>query len=148
LPHRQQKIAVYRGVTFINDSKATTVPAGICAIEATKTPIVLIAGGRDKGSDFMQLRPWVKRLKAAVLIGEDGPKIARCLEGKIPLIQSGSMNEAVKKAFQLASRGNSVLLSPMCASFDMFRDFEDRGEKFVEAVKTVTSTRNPVSHAS
>ncbi len=138
LPHRQQKIAVYRGVTFINDSKATTVAAGICAIEATAGPVILIAGGRDKGSDFTRLQPWVKRLKAAVLIGEDGPKIARCLNGKIPLVQSASMNEAVKKAFELARTGGSVLLSPMCTSFDMFRDFEDRGEKFVEAVKTVT----------
>ncbi len=138
LPHRQEKVAQIRGVTFINDSKSTTVDSGIRAIEAAPGRVVLIAGGRDKGSDFRQLRPWSRKLKAAVVIGEDGPKIAASLQGRVPVVlRAGSLSEAVRAAFQLAARGECVLLSPMCTSFDMFRDFEDRGEKFSEAVRAI-----------
>lgn len=139
LPHRQQPVAVIRGVTFINDSKATTVTAGLKAIQAAPGRVVLIAGGRDKGSDFRLLRPQARKLKAAVLFGQDGPKIASRLNGSVPLKRAGSLDEAVRLAFSLARAGESVLLSPMCASFDMFENFEARGERFVEAVRGLES---------
>ena len=135
LPHRQEWVAQLRGVTFINDSKSTTVASGIRAIQAAPGPVVLIAGGRDKGGNFRQLRPWAKKLKGAVLIGEDGPKIAGCLKGTVPVQRAGDLEEAVRTAFRMARTGECVLLSPMCTSFDMFRDFEHRGERFVEVVK-------------
>lgn len=138
LPHRQERIAQFHGVTFINDSKSTTVASGIRAIESAPGQVVLIAGGRDKGSDFRQLRPWAKKLKAAVVIGEDGPKIAACLKGTVPTRRVEDFKQAVQTAFDLAARGECVLLSPMCTSFDMFQDFEERGERFVEAVKAIS----------
>lgn len=135
LPHRQERVAQIRGVTFINDSKSTTVASGIRAIEAAPGQVVLIAGGRDKGSDFHQLRAWTRKLKAAVLIGEDGPKIAACLKKSVPTRRAGTLQEAVRAAFELAGCGECVLLSPMCTSFDMFRDFEERGDQFTQAVQ-------------
>lgn len=139
LPYRQESIARIRGVTFINDSKSTTVASGIRAIEAAPGQVVLIAGGRDKGSDFRRLRPWMKKLKAAVVIGEDGPKIASSLQGTVPIRRALNLTDAVRAAFELASKGECVLLSPMCTSFDMFRDFEERGERFAEAVRAISA---------
>lgn len=138
LPHRQERVARIRGVTFINDSKSTTVASGICAIEAAPGQVVLIAGGRDKGGDFMPLRSLAKKLKAAVVIGEDGPKIIASLKGTVPIHRAGDLTQAVQAAFEMAARGECVLLSPMCASFDMFRDFEERGERFTEAVRELS----------
>lgn len=138
LPHRQERIAQVRGITFINDSKSTTVDSGIRAIEAAPGPVVLIAGGRDKGSNFRQLLPLAGKLKAAVVIGEDGPKIAASLKGAVPTRRAGSLPEAVRAAFAMAAGGECVLLSPMCTSFDMFHDFEERGERFVEAVRAIS----------
>ena len=135
LPHRQEVVATVGEVTFVNDSKATTVAAGTRAIEAMPGKGILIAGGRDKGSDFRVLRSFRKKLRGAVLIGEDGPKIASCLKGAVPLQEARDLREAVHTAFGMARRGEWVLLSPMCASFDMFRDFEERGERFEEAVR-------------
>lgn len=135
LPHRQERVAQFRGVTFINDSKSTTVASGISAIRAAPGPVVLIAGGRDKGGDFSRLRSWAPKLKAAVLIGEDGPRIASGLKGSVRLVQASDLRQAVKAAFELARAGECVVLSPMCASFDMFRDFEERGERFAEEVR-------------
>ena len=137
LPHRQQRVAEMGGVTFINDSKSTTVASGIRAIESAPGQVVLIAGGRDKGSDFRLLRPWREKVKAAVLIGEDGCRIASGLRGAIPLKKAHDLSEAVRIAYGLARAGECVLLSPMCTSFDMFRDFEERGERFVEAVQAL-----------
>lgn len=137
LPHRQQRVAQIRGVTFINDSKSTTVESGIRAIEAAPGQVILIAGGRDKGSDFKRLRPWAAKLRAAVLIGEDGEKIADSLNGSIPLRKAADLPQAVQMAFGLAKEGECVLLSPMCTSFDMFRDFEERGERFARAVEAL-----------
>jgi len=137
LQHRQQHIATIQGIAFINDSKSTTVDSGIRAIEAASGRVVLIAGGRDKGGDFRRLKALTRKLKAAVLLGEDGPKIASGLDGATCLHQAGDLNEAVRLAFSLAKTGESVLLSPMCTSFDMFQDFEERGERFVEAVRSL-----------
>ena len=139
LPHRQEWVAQSEGVIFINDSKSTTVASGIRAIEASPGPVVLIAGGRDKGGDFNRLRVLTAKLKAAVLIGEDGPKIAHSLKGAVPLKRAHDLGEAVRTAFQLARPGECVLLSPMCTSFDMFRDFEERGEKFMEVVRAMVA---------
>lgn len=138
LPHRQQRVGTVRGVTFINDSKATTVAAGVRAIECAPGPVVLIAGGRDKGSDFTALSSLRRKLKAVVLIGEDGRKIGLGLQGRMPLVHADSLEEAVLSAAGLAKEGECVLLSPMCTSFDMFRDFEERGDRFVEAVKALS----------
>ncbi len=135
LPHRQQVVATVSGVTFVNDSKATTVAAALRAIEAMPGKGILIAGGRDKGSDFRPLRGLRRKLKGAVLIGEDGSKIASSLKGAVPLHKAKDLREAVFTAFGIARRGEWVLLSPMCTSFDMFRDFEERGERFMEAVQ-------------
>jgi len=134
LPHRQEVVATVRGVTFVNDSKATTVAAGLRAIQAAPGRVILIAGGRDKGSDFRPLRSCSKKLKAAVLIGEDAPKIAAHLEGRVPHRMTDDLETAVETAFSMAGSGEWVLLSPMCASFDMFRDFEERGERFMKVV--------------
>lgn len=141
LPHRQEWVGKWDGVTFINDSKSTTVASGIRAIEAAPGPVVLIAGGRDKGGDFRQLRlkAVTRKLKAAVLIGEDGPKIAHSLKGAVPLKKARDLVEAVRAAFGIARPGECVLLSPMCTSFDMFHDFEERGEKFIEVVRAMGS---------
>ncbi|MDO8729815.1 MAG: UDP-N-acetylmuramoyl-L-alanine--D-glutamate ligase [Candidatus Omnitrophota bacterium] len=141
LPHRQEWIAQRDGVTFINDSKSTTVASGLRAIEAAPGPVVLIAGGRDKGGDFRPLsfEAVARKLKAAVLIGEDGPKIAHSLKGTVPFKKARDLGEAVRTAFGLARPGECVLLSPMCTSFDMFRNFEDRGEKFTRLVQAMES---------
>ena len=137
LAHRQEVIATIDGVTFVNDSKSTTVASGMKALEAAPAKVVLIAGGRDKGSNFRILRNFKEKLKAAILIGEDGPKIEASLKGSTTLVRAGSLREAVQTSFQLAKRGEWVLLSPMCTSFDMFRDFEERGELFSEEVKAL-----------
>lgn len=137
LPHRQQTIAAIAGVSFVNDSKSTTVASGIRAIETMPGKVVLIAGGRDKGSDFGQLRPYADKLKAAVLIGEDGWKIGEALKGVVALHAADSLESAVRKAFDLAQTPEVVLLSPMCTSFDMFGSFEQRGEKFEEIVRSL-----------
>lgn len=137
LPHRQQRVATLEGVTFINDSKSTTVEAGLRAIESAPGPVVLIAGGRDKGGDFRRLKAQARKLKAVVLIGEDGPKIGAAIRGAVALCRSRDLEAAVRKAYALAGAGECVLLSPMCTSFDMFRDFEERGRRFTEAVRAL-----------
>lgn len=139
LPHRQERVAEFRGITFINDSKSTTVASGISAIRAAPGPVVLIAGGRDKGGEFGRLRSWRGKLKAAVLIGEDGSKIASKLKGAVRLVRAADLRQAVRAAFELAEEGECVLLSPMCTSFDMFRDFEERGERFSDEVSRLAA---------
>ncbi len=135
LEHRMEWVARKDGVTFINDSKATNLDALEKALVGMDTPVILIAGGRGKGSDYSALRPLVKnRVKALVLIGEDAPLIEAALGDLATVSRAQSMDEAVQQAYAAASEGDSVLLSPACASFDMFRDFEDRGERFKTAV--------------
>jgi len=135
LPHRLERVAEWQGIAFVNDSKSTTVEAGLRALEACPGKAVLIAGGKDKGSDFDLLRdPAARTVRAAVLLGVDGPRVARALEPVVPTHRAATLPEAVQTAFRLAQPGDWVLLSPMCTSFDMFRDFEDRGEQFADAV--------------
>lgn len=136
LPHRLEPVAVLGGIQFVDDSKGTSVGAVVRSLESFPGPVILIAGGRDKGSDFTPLRPVMEgRVKALVLIGEAREKIARALTGAAPVHTAESMEEAVRRATALAAPGDVVLLSPACASFDMFRDFEDRGRAFTAAVR-------------
>ena len=136
LEHRLEKVLTLRGVTFVNDSKATTVDATIKALESFDRKIALILGGRDKGADFTLLRrPVRKRVKAAVIIGEAGEKIARALQGTAPIEETSTLRGAVTLAFAAARPGDVVLLAPACTSFDMFRNFEDRGRAFKREVR-------------
>ncbi len=135
LEHRLETILTLRGVTFVNDSKATTVDATIKALESFDRKIILILGGRDKGADFSLLRrPVRKRVKAVVLIGEAGAKIGQALKGAAPAEETSTLRGAVTLAFAAADPGDIVLLAPACTSFDMFRNFEDRGRAFKREV--------------
>ncbi|MBI5140809.1 MAG: UDP-N-acetylmuramoyl-L-alanine--D-glutamate ligase [Nitrospirae bacterium] len=135
LEHRLEHVAEIDGVTYINDSKGTNVGAVEKSLASFEQPVVLIAGGRDKASDFTALAPLVRRhAKAVVLIGEAAGKLEKALAGTVPIIHAESMADAVRKSRDAAKPGDVVLLSPACASFDMFRDFEDRGRVFKKEV--------------
>jgi UDP-N-acetylmuramoylalanine--D-glutamate ligase len=130
-PHRCEFVARINGVTYINDSKATNVDAVAKALQSLAEPVVLIAGGRDKGLDFAALKEVVaEKVKVAVLIGETAGKIARVWADVVPCELVGSMADAVRAAASHAGPGDVVLLSPACASFDMFNNYEHRGEEF------------------
>ena len=138
LPHRCQWVSEYHGVNFYNDSKATNPAACIAAIEglADKGPIHLIAGGQGKGADFSVLREVFKRhVDSLVLIGEDAASMKQVLQDVTPITMAQSMNEAVARAYAGAIAGDIVLLSPACASHDMFQDYQQRGDSFVESVR-------------
>ncbi len=138
--HRLEKLSFsVRGVNFINDSKATNVNSTWYALESMEEETVWIAGGTDKGNDYSQLFESVqKKVKALVCLGVDNSKLLKAFEGKIPVItEAKSMNEAVKKAFELAEKGNNVLLSPACASFDLFKNYVDRGIQFKEEARNL-----------
>lgn len=138
MAHRLQPVSDVGGVLFVDDSKATNPGSVIAALEAYERPIVLIAGGKSKNTDFSELGRVVdERAKALVLIGEAADEIAAHVN-RAPTRRAGSMQEAVRLASSLAQDGDVVLLSPACASFDMFRSAEDRGEKFVEAVHALS----------
>jgi len=136
LPHRVERVAEIDGVVYYDDSKGTNVGATVAALEGLGRKVVLIAGGEGKGQDFSPLKPAVsKHARAVVLIGRDVPLIAAALKGcGVPLLRSADMNDAVLQATNSAQSGDAVLLSPACASFDMFRNYEHRAEIFVEAV--------------
>ena len=135
LEHRLEFVREIDGITFINDSKGTNVGAVVKSLESFDGPIVLIAGGRDKDGDFTGLRPFIRdKVKALVLIGEARDKIRKAVGDSTEIVMGNSLGEAVAKAKELASPGDVVLLSPACASFDMFRDFEHRGRQFKEIV--------------
>ncbi|MES9941127.1 MAG: UDP-N-acetylmuramoyl-L-alanine--D-glutamate ligase [Candidatus Thiodiazotropha sp. 6PLUC2] len=141
LPHRTQWVADKQGLRWFNDSKGTNVGATISALlglhpEQGDSRTVLIAGGDCKGAEFADLIPVVKQTaRGVVLIGRDAPELAAVLQGQVELVNAGSMSEAVAEASKLALPGDRVLLSPACASFDMFTGFEARGEAFIEAVE-------------
>ncbi len=135
LEHRLELVRKRNGVTFINDSKGTNVGAVIKSLESFTEPLILIAGGRDKNGDFSVLRPFVKdKVKALVLIGEAKHTIKNALGDLAEVFLMDDLMAAVAKAADLAAPGDVVLLSPACASFDMFSDFEDRGRQFKAAV--------------
>jgi len=136
LPHRMEAVAEVGGVVFVNDSKATTVAATRAALEGIGRASVLIAGGDGKGQDFAPLRSAVDtHCRAVVLVGRDAPRIAAALSGATPSVEAASSLEiAVARAIARARPGDAVLLSPACASLDMFRDYADRGDRFKAAV--------------
>jgi UDP-N-acetylmuramoylalanine--D-glutamate ligase len=136
LPHRLEWVATRAGVDFYDDSKGTNVGAAARALSSFDRPVVLIAGGRDKDSDFSLLNGLIAtRVKALVLLGETQDHLARVWAGLAPAYLAADMTEAVAQAAGLAEPGEVVLLSPACASFDMFRDYAHRGDTFQKAVK-------------
>ena len=139
LPHRMEKVAAFNGITFYDDSKGTNVGATVAALSGMTQRVVLIAGGDGKGQDFSPLaRPIEKHARAVVLIGRDAKRIANAADGSgVPLHYATTMDEAVQKSFALAQEGDVVLMSPACASFDMFRNYVHRAEAFVAAVRRV-----------
>lgn len=140
LPHRTQWVRELRGVTYYDDSKGTNVGATLAALAGMPNKTVLIAGGQGKGADFSSLgEVLARKARALVLIGEDRLKIAAVAEGQCPYVFAESMSDAVQKAAQLAQTGDNVLLSPACASFDMFKNYGHRGEMFVQAVLELPS---------
>lgn len=138
IPHRMEFVREIEGIKFINDSKGTNVGATIKSIESFNEPIILIAGGKDKGSDYLPLKPLIEdRVKFLILIGEAKKKMASVMNGFRNILNAESFEEAVNEAFDKAEKGDVVLLSPACASFDMFRDYEDRGEQFRKIVESL-----------
>ncbi|AKA35702.1 UDP-N-acetylmuramoyl-L-alanine--D-glutamate ligase [Flagellimonas lutaonensis] len=138
-PHRLEKVLKINHVEYINDSKATNVNATYYALDGIKKPIVWIAGGVDKGNDYSSLMPLVReKVKAIVCLGMDNTKLKDTFGNVIDLmVETYSMEEAIKVAYKVAERGDAVLLSPACASFDLFENYEDRGNQFKQAVKNL-----------
>lgn len=140
LPHRLELVGEFRGVRYYDDSKGTNVGATLRAVENFAEPVVLIAGGLAKGVDFSNLTDQIRgRVKEAVLIGEAQKSLEDAMKGKIKTTRALDMKEAVKLASESAAPGEVVLLSPACASFDMFRDYVHRGEEFVKAVREIVA---------
>ena len=143
LPHRVQKIAEINGVSFYDDSKGTNVGATVAALKGMAQKVVLIAGGDGKGQDFSPLRsPVAQKARAVVLIGRDRENIAAVLEQTgVVLARANDMPDAVRTAMQVAQPGDAVLLSPACASFDMFRNYEHRAQVFTDAVRSLEAEK-------
>ena len=139
IEHRLEPVLSIKDVLYINDSKATNVDSAWYALECQKKPVVWIVGGKDKGNDYSVLNDLVKeKVKAIVCLGVDNSKIHAAFEGMVDkMVDTSSAEEAVKAAASLAERGDVVLLSPCCASFDLFTSYEDRGRKFKEAVRNL-----------
>jgi UDP-N-acetylmuramoylalanine--D-glutamate ligase len=137
LPHRCQWVGRAGGIDWYNDSKGTNVGATCAALRGlcAERPVVLLAGGDGKGADFTPLASACDGVRAVVILGRDGPLIARALRGVVPVTRASDLTDAVSRAAGLARSGDAVLLSPACASFDMFRDYIERGERFVAAVR-------------
>jgi len=137
LEHRMEPVSTVRGVTFINDSKATNVNSTWYALESMDKPTILILGGVDKGNDYSLLMDLVKeKVKAIVCMGIDNRKIHEAFQNDVEvMVNTASAREAVQAAFHLANKGDVVLLSPACASFDLFKNYEDRGDQFKAAVR-------------
>lgn len=136
-PHRLEEVKVVEGVTYVNDSKATNVNSVYYALDTIKTPIVWIVGGQDKGNDYNSLLPYVhEKVRAIVCLGVDNTPIIQSFYNTIgTLVETRSMDEAVKLAQGFAQEGDTVLLSPACASFDLFKNYEERGDLFKAAVQ-------------
>jgi UDP-N-acetylmuramoylalanine--D-glutamate ligase len=137
VPHRLEVVRDLNGVRYINDSKATNVNAVWYALESMHGPVILIAGGRDKGNDYESLRPLVRsKVSILITIGEGADTIAAELGPEAErTMRADSIEHAVRLAHLLAEEGDVVLLSPACASFDMFKDYQERGDRFREAVQ-------------
>ena len=136
LPHRMQDIGTLKCVRFVDDSKATNVDSARRAIQSSPKGIILIAGGKDKGGDYKILAKLLKeKVRSIILIGEASQRIKDALSNTVEIALADNLNGAVKTAFKMAKRGETVLLSPMCSSFDMFKDYKERGDVFRRAVK-------------
>jgi len=137
--HRLEPVIKVSGINFINDSKATNVNSTWYALECVETNIVWIVGGIDKGNDYSELLPIVKeKVKAVVCLGKENKKILEAFTDAVPtIVETASMEEAVRSAYYLAKKGDTVLLSPACASFDLFNNYEDRGRQFKAAVRNL-----------
>jgi UDP-N-acetylmuramoylalanine--D-glutamate ligase len=135
--HRLEKVLKIRDVEYINDSKATNVNSAWYALESMKTPVVWIAGGTDKGNDYSQLLDMVReKVHALICLGKDNSKLVKSFGSVVQqYIEVQSMEDAVKAAYQLSKPGDTVLLSPACASFDLFSNYEDRGRQFKQCVR-------------
>ncbi len=135
--HRLEPVLKVHGIQFINDSKATNVNSAWYALESMHTPVVWIAGGVDKGNDYSELLDLVKeKVRAIVCLGVDNKKLHEAFEGVVEtMVDCTSMKDAVRSAYYLAKDGDTVLLSPACASFDLFKNYEDRGRQFKECVR-------------
>ena len=135
--HRLESVLKISGVQYINDSKATNVNATFYALDCMSTPTVWIVGGVDKGNDYLDLMPLVReKVKAIICLGLENQKIIQTFNNVVDLIvETAGAEEAVKVAYKIAEKGDAVLLSPACASFDLFENYEDRGNKFKEAVR-------------
>lgn len=135
LSHRMQRVAEIRGVTWVNDSKATNIGACIAALQGYTHKVILIAGGDAKGADMNELTPAIKeKAKSVVLMGKDAALIKQAINGCVPVYSAENMAQAVQIAAGLADAGESVLLSPACASLDQYKNYQDRGDKFTKAV--------------
>lgn len=154
LSHRMQRVAEIRGVTWVNDSKATNIGACVAALQGYSRKVILIAGGDAKGADMNELTPVIKeKAKSVVLIGKDASLIKQALNGCVPVYPADNMAQAVQIAAGLAEAGDSVLLSPACASLDQYKNYQDRGDKFTKSVLAlvdrsgglVTSPKIPAS---
>lgn len=137
IDHRLEVVGNVHGIEFINDSKATNVNSTWYALESMDKPVILILGGVDKGNDYSMLNDLVKeKVKAIICLGADNKKIIKAFGGMVEIIlEANSAKEAVAQAYKLGKKGDTVLLSPACASFDLFEDYEDRGTQFKQAVR-------------
>ena len=146
LAHRMELVADTGGVAYYDDSKGTNVGAVVAALEGFPRPVVLIAGGRDKGGDYAPLAAALGRVgRAVVVIGEAADKIAGALTGVLPVERAATMDDAVAAASRAAQPGDAVVLSPACSSFDMFRDYAHRAEVFRAAVARIAAAQEPAS---
>lgn len=146
-PNRVEFVRSIGAVDFINDSKGTNIGATLAALQGLGQPVVLIAGGLGKGQDFSPLAAAAKEYaRAVVLIGQDADEIAQALrDTQVPMQRAASMDDAVAQGFALAKPGDAVLLSPACASLDMFRDYVHRGQAFVDAVQSLALDNGEVA---
>lgn len=136
--HRLEHVNTVYGMNFINDSKATNVNSTWYALESMSTPTVWIAGGVDKGNDYDQIMEMVKKkVKLIVCLGKDNSKLKAAFDGVVEIVEVDNMRDAVYRAYKAGEKGDTVLLSPACASFDLFQDYEDRGRQFKEAVRNL-----------
>ncbi len=146
-PHRLEDVAVINGVRYINDSKATNVDAVKYALDSFEKPIIWIVGGIDKGNDYSLIEEAVyEKVKTVICLGKDNEKLKAFFHDKVPtILESESMKETVKIANELSQAGDHVLLSPACASFDLFNNYEDRGDQFKEAVSKLNRNKSSIS---
>ena len=135
LEHRMQRVAERRGVVWVNDSKATNIGACVAALQGYQNKVILIAGGDSKGADMSELGPaLIEKAKGVILMGKDAPLIEKVINGSVPVYAAENVARAVKIAAEIAQAGDTVLLSPACASLDQYKSYKDRGERFAAAV--------------